>query len=308
MNFLNEVKNEASKVIIKESRLILAELAGYIRICCQVRLRQKQRILDFYTDNASVARRIFTYLKTYTPHVKTYSKKIDKVNIYHLEIEDEYSQRDLLYDTGFLKDGNFLNLTYSTKGSMLTGPDEIKAYVRALFLGAGYIFDPEKTYHLEIQTNKAQLSEDLIYRLGHIGIEARVSERKKGSFVYIKDADIISDFLTIIGAKQAMFKFENYRTIKDIRNNINRLVNFETANINKTVAASLRQVEDINYLQEKGMMADLNDDLKEVANLRIQNPDASLSEIAKLSGKYSKAAINYRLNRISKYANKLRGV
>lgn len=308
MTYLKEVKDEASKLKVEESRLILAELAGFVRIASQLVIKEGRVSLNFYSDNASVARRIFTSLKSYTDDIASYSKKSKNSTIYYFEIEDEYVLKDLLHDTGYLEGDNIFDIKYQVDKQIVNEKDEIQAYIRALFLGGGYIFDPEKTYHLEIQSTSAGLIDDIIEKLKLINLNAKSSNRNDLNIMYIKDPEQIADFLVNIGAINAMFKLEDYRTIKDLRNNINRRVNFETANINKLVSASMRHIDDINYIVERDAFSKLDEDLKQVALMRVENPDASLSELADTSGIFSKAAINYRLKKISEFAKKLRGV
>ncbi|MFB0972310.1 MAG: DNA-binding protein WhiA, partial [Neofamilia sp.] len=139
-------------------------------------------------------------------------------------------------------------------------------------------------------------------------LNAKIATRKSSFIVYLKEAEQISDFMALIGTSQSLLKFENVRIVKDLRNNVNRVVNCETANINKTITASMKQIEDINFIKDLGKFDLLSEDIKEVANLRIENEDFSLNEIAELTnGEYSRSGVNYRLKKISGLAEKLRG-
>ena len=148
----------------------------------------------------------------------------------------------------------------------------------------------------------------MIELMNEYHLNAKKIERKKGYIIYIKESEKITEFLNVIGAFQALFQFEDARIVRDMRNSVNRLVNCETANLNKTVAASMKQLENIKLIEEKLGLDQLPEKLREIALVRRQHPDVNLKELGELvpSGVVSKSGINHRLRKISEIADKLR--
>ena len=178
-----------------------------------------------------------------------------------------------------------------------------KAYIRGVFLGSGSINNPQNKYHIEIILNSVQNTENIIEILKKYGINFKVlytsNKNKNKNSVYSKDGEEISKFLAFIGASSAVLKFEEIRVYRDMRNNVNRIVNCETANLAKIVDASVKQINAINKLKETGKFNNLPDNLKELANLRIENPESSLIELGKmLKEPVGKSGVNYRMKRI----------
>lgn len=153
--------------------------------------------------------------------------------------------------------------------------------IREAFIEKGFINDPNKEYHLEILFKSKKKAEHLKEVINNLGIDIKSTKKGANYMLYLKEGEEISSFLALMGASKAMLRFEEIRVIKDTRNNINRLVNCETANLNKTVNASVKQIEDINKLKRNKKFEKLPDNLKEVANLRLQNPDATYEELRK---------------------------
>lgn len=153
--------------------------------------------------------------------------------------------------------------------------------IREAFIEKGFINDPNKEYHLEILFKSKKKAEHLKEIINNLGIDIKSTKKGANYMLYLKEGEEISSFLALMGASKAMLRFEEIRVIKDTRNNINRLVNCETANLNKTVNASVKQIEDINKLKRNKKFENLPDNLKEVANLRLQNLDATYEELRK---------------------------
>lgn len=311
MSFSNDLKNEGARVNLVSSKLVLAELSAFVRTCSELKIKNGKLSLEFITENASIARRIFTFLKSYTNSIEAYRKKsttLNKNGNYIIVMNDKYAIDDLFFDTGFIVNQEYFSTrSYKVKDKLNTD-EEQRAYIRASFLGAGTITNPEKSYHLEIVGRNEEYAEDLKDLIANKGLNAKVSQRKSNYIVYLKEAEQISDFMALISTPQSLLKFENVRVLKDLRNNVNRVVNCETANINKQIEASIKQVDDIQYLIDIGKFHELADDLKEIANLRIENEDFTLKEIAEKSlGRYTRSGVNYRLKKISQLAKKFRG-
>ena len=189
--------------------------------------------------------------------------------------------------------------------SILTQEEQIKRIcVREAFLKSGFINDPNKEYHLEIVFKTKKKCEQIKNILQEYSINARTIKRGNNYILYLKDGEEISKFLALIGANSSVLKFEEIRVIKDTRNNINRLVNCETANINKIITAAVTQIKAIEHLKQINKFNDLPNNLKEIANLRLKNPDSSLEELGKMLKKpIGKSGVNHRLNKIIEIAN-----
>ena len=171
-------------------------------------------------------------------------------------------------------------------------------------MGSGSINNPEKKYHLEIDFENEENLEKIKDVLEKLGIRTKkmITENKKS--IYIKEGEEISKFLALIGANKAVMKFEDIRIQKEMRGKVNRLVNCETANLNKTINASIEQIAAIKKLKETGKFNKLNNNLKEIANLRLENPDMPLVELGKrLKEPVGKSGVNYRLKKIMELAN-----
>ena len=182
--------------------------------------------------------------------------------------------------------------------------EEKKAIIRGAFMGAGSINNPEREYHLEMEVTNEQNMNIVLNLLLEFGIKAKYMEAKNKYYIYLKEGEEISKFLALIGAAKAVMKFEDIRIQKEMRGKVNRLVNCETANLNKTINASIEQIAAIRKLQENGEFKKLDDNLKEIALLRLENPDMSLVELGKkLKEPIGKSGVNYRLKKIMEIAN-----
>lgn len=182
--------------------------------------------------------------------------------------------------------------------------EEKKAIIRGTFMGAGSINNPEREYHLEMEVTNEQNMNIVLKLLLEFGIKAKYMEAKNKYYIYLKEGEEISKFLALIGAAKAVMKFEDIRIQKEMRGKVNRLVNCETANLNKTINASIEQIAAIRKLQENGEFKKLDDNLKEIALLRLENPDMSLIELGKkLKVPIGKSGVNYRLRKIMEIAN-----
>lgn len=182
-----------------------------------------------------------------------------------------------------------------------------KALVRGVFLGSGYISNPEKKYHLEFSFYEEKNLESVYNLLKKYDIHTKKISKDNCYTLYIKDGEEISKFLAFIGANKSVLKFEESRVIRDTKNNVNRLINCETANLSRTIKAGERQIEDIKVIKAKKKFSELPENLKEVAEIRLSHPDASLSELVTImDNKISKSGISHRLAAISKLAEELR--
>ena len=179
--------------------------------------------------------------------------------------------------------------------------------IREAFIKSGSVNNPNKKYHLEITFKTKKKAEEMQILLNNFDIHARVIKREKEYMLYLKEGEEISNFLALIGANSSVIKFEEVRVLKETRNDINRLVNCETANLNKTINAAVKQIDDIKLIKKKHKFSSLPENLQEIAELRIANPDVSLVELGKmLSETIGKSGVNHRLKKLSEIAEDLR--
>ena len=236
------------------------------------------------------------------------SSSLKKNNVYIIIINEDMGLRKLLVETGIMKDDQeVFSLDYSIQKMLVRNDALKKAYIKGSFLGSGSVSNPEKAYHLEFVTSSQEHAEDLMNLINSYGLSAKVISRKNSFIVYLKEGEQIVDILSIIGAFNSLFEFENVRIVKDMRNNVNRIVNCETANLSKTVNAAVRQVESIRLIEKELGLARLSKPLREIAEMRLDYPDESLKELGEmLNPPVGKSGVNHRLRKIEKIADELR--
>lgn len=305
MSFSLEVKGELSRIEEINTCCKIYELAGLIRAGLTVRDIKGEKRTLFITENAQLSRHLFSRVKEMyhdIPEVmmlKTHRFRTH--TIYGLEFTHISLENGLLKKAGITvsdEDGKLLYEPFYVKNRCCK-----RAYIRGCFLATGSISDPDSSYHLEITLPSRLLAEEFIYYISEFGIKPRYITRKGHFLVYLKEGQEIVDFLNIVGAHNALMQLENIRIVKDMRNQVNRIVNCETANLEKTVNASCRQVENIRYIEKILGLESLPDGLCEIARLRLENPDVSLSELGKmLNPPLSKSGVNHRLRKIDKIA------
>jgi DNA-binding protein WhiA len=307
LSFASHTKKELTQLSV-EPCCQRAELSALIKMIGSLNVSHRRFILDVTTENAAIARRIYTLVKEQfgiVCEVLVRKKmRLKKNNIYIVRI----SQRaeEVLEDLGLMSGGYILNSEINPDLIML--PCCKRAYLRGAFLAGGSVNSPESSsYHLEIFCTDREHVSGLVQLATSFGLNSRFIERKKGFVLYIKEGEKITEFLNIIGAHGALLHFEDVRIMKDMRNSVNRLVNCETANLNKTVSAAMKQIEHIRLIDERIGLENLPKKLREVAELRLQHPDMNLAELGELlpGGSVSKSGVNHRLRKLSEIANKL---
>lgn len=308
MSFASETKKELTQ-IEESNQCLKAEVSAMIRMNGTLSFSNKQLSLDVQTENAAIARRIYTIIKKLYPYnVELLVRKkmrLKKNNVYICRIRE--GAQEILKDLDILQ-GEF-QLNHSISQSLLKTDEQKRAYLRGAFLAGGSVNNPEtSSYHLEIYSMYKEHSEALANLMNEFQLNAKTIDRKKGHITYLKEAEKISDFLGLTGAFQAMLKFEDVRILRDMRNSVNRIVNCETANLNKTIGAALRQVENIKFIDQTIGIDNLPEKLREVARLRIEHQDVTLKELGEMvsTGTVSKSGINHRLRKIDEIAEKLR--
>jgi len=308
MSFASKTKKEITQIEADDC-CTRAEVAAFIRMNGAASFSNKQISLDVQTENAAIARRLYTNLKQLYPYkielLVRKKMRLKKNNVYICRIREGAKPllKDLLILTG----------TFEFKNEI--SPDLIKkkccqrAYLRGAFLAGGSVNNPEtSSYHLEIFSIYKEHSEALVDLMNKFNLNAKSIERKNGYIAYLKEAEKISDFLGVVGAHVGLMKFEDVRIIRDMRNSVNRLVNCETANMNKTIGAAQRQVGNINYIEKTIGLDQLPVRLQEIARLRVENQDITLKELGELvsGATVSKSGVNHRLRKIEEIADDLR--
>ena len=270
-----------------------------------------KKILRMQTENEALARKSFTILQ------KTFN--IESGVSCSLE---GYTRRGNLYIISVIDEAVIEEILDSTKLAVLESGGEMldvvnsivyqrdcckRAFVRGAFLSSGSISDPQKGYHFEIVCPNEKIGRRLQEMIRSFHIDAKIVLRKKSYVLYVKEGAQIVDMLAIMEANVALMDLENIRILKEMRNSVNRKVNCETANINKTVNAAVKQIEDIRLLEEKVGLDSLNEGLEEVARLRLQYPEATLKELGMmLNPQVGKSGVNHRLRKLSTLADDLR--
>lgn len=293
MSFSKDIKEELSKLnTLSNKENVKFELIGYL-ISNNTTIKEKIR---YSTENEYNINRFNKILSTLKINYKielqgrVYSIIFKKIDLDKIEYLENKIQINIENEIDIKKDEMIL-----------------KSLVRGSFLGAGSINNPNNKYHLEILFSTLKNANVILKLLEAFGIEAKILKRKNSTSIYIKEAEEISKMLAFIGANKSVLNFEEIRVMRDTRNNINRLVNCETANLNKTINAALEQVEQIEYLQKIGEFDSLPENLKEIAMLRQENPDVSLVQLGQmLSAPIGKSGVNHRLKKICEIAKEYR--
>lgn len=313
MTFSSIVKNEISKLALEDKCCKLAELSALIKMTGTIQIHGKNNIgIKLSTENASIARMLFSLIKEIfdvnTRVAVRRNKQLKKNNIYTLYIDTQVGSNEILLATGILsKTPEGIKINYKLPSKLVKKPCCKKAYLRGVFLGGGSISDPEKTYHLELVTNNSEYAESIRKLINTFDLNAKVVNRKGNFVVYLKEGEQIVDFLNIIGAHKALLSLENVRIYKEMRNNVNRIVNCETANLSKIVNASMRQINNIELIKNKIGFDKIPEGLAEIAELRLRYPDASLKELGEMMNPpIGKSGINHRLRKLDEIAEKIK--
>ncbi len=253
MSFSTVTKNELARILGRRPCCRLAELSALIKMNGSVQISSGQRFfLHVTTENAAVARKILTLVKDLfglqTEVLVQRKKRLKKNYIYLIRVPLRQGGSDILHRLGMLDESGFLRDI--APRNLLRRECCRRAYLRGIFLAGGSVNRPERNYHLEIITDNKIFAEAIGRLMNKSHLVTKFTRRKNWNVVYLKESDHIVRFLNIIGAHTALLNFESARIYKDVRNNVNRLVNCETANLNKTVNASIRQIEDIYLISD----------------------------------------------------------
>lgn len=314
MSFSGSVKEELLGCIDNARHCRIAEVAAVLVFDGEiVRLPSGEIDLRVSSENESLVRKYFTLLeKTFTMEnsVSIDDRITKKNNRFVVELEEPDSAVKILQAVKLLGNDRTPQVSDALVNQMVVQRNCCRrAFIRGAFLCAGSISDPEKFYHFEIVCGSKAKAVQLMELIQSFEVDAKIVQRKKYYVVYVKEGAQIVELLGIMGAGVSLMNLENVRILKDMRNTVNRKVNCETANINKTVNAAVKQVEDILYIRDTAGLDSLPENLEETALLRLEYPQASLKELgALLSTPVGKSGINHRLRKICSIANELRGV
>lgn len=312
MSFSSEVKEELVRQNGSAKHCQIAEIAAMICFAGSIRIRQDDRLrVGVVTENFLLARRfaILLYRSFRIPYeVRIRAGHGNTSSLYVVMITDPDMAYELLYATGFIdEDGQFNEELDPDRNPVLKKECCRRAFLRGAFLATGSMSDPKNSYHLDIGCGSEERAEQVRMIMESLGISSRVTFRKNQSIVYIKDGEMIVDLLGNMGAPNALMAMENERIMKEMRNNVNRKVNCETANIHKTVSAAMKQIEDIRFLDEVIGIRKLPPVLAEMARVRLEFPNATLTELGEqMDPPVGKSGINHRLRKLSELAAKHR--
>ncbi|MGJ5244152.1 DNA-binding protein WhiA [Listeria monocytogenes] len=308
MSFASETKKELTHMDVSDSDAKV-ELAAFIRMNGAISFSSQLVIMDVQTENAAIARRMYQLLKDlYEVPIELLVRrkmKLKKNNVYIVRLKS--GTRGILEDLRILEPP--MTFTKSIDRRFVKKRSAKRAYLRGAFLASGSVNNPEtSSYHLEIFSVYEEHNEAICALMNQFDLNARTLERKNGFITYLKEAEKITEFLSIIGATSALLHFEDVRIMRDMRNSVNRLVNCETANLNKTINAAVRQIDNIKYIQSTVGLEALPERLREIAALRIANEDVTLKELGEMltTGQVSKSGINHRLRKLDQIAERLR--
>ena len=312
MSFSSQIKEELSRQVSSARHCQIAEVAAIISMCGKVSIDSRERYaVKVRTENVSVARKYFTLLKkTFNIETETFvsrNRSTESISYTTIIKKHEDAMRVLQASKLIDMEGEIAEEYSVIKNLVVQRGCCKRAFIRGAFLAAGSINNPEKSYHIEIvcaSENKAEQIKELI---NSFGLESKVINRKKSYVVYLKEGSQIVDLLNIMEAPVALMELENVRILKEMRNSVNRMVNCETANINKTVSAAVKQTEDIQFIQNTIGLKKLPENLREIAEVRLAYPNATLKELGDLlSVPLGKSGVNHRLRKLSEIAEKLK--
>lgn len=312
MSFSGNVKEELSEHWSNARHCQIAELAAILGLCGSIIINSRNEYrVKVHTENKAVARKVFTLIK------KTFNIESD------ISIRRNIQKQSVSYSVVVKQHQDALRVLQAVKliDEHLDGFEEVRivnpivvqqtcckrAFIRGAFLAAGSMSDPKKAYHFEIVCAAESMAEQIRELMSSFSMDAKIVQRKKSYVVYLKEGSQIVDILNIMEAHVSLMELENVRILKEMRNTVNRKVNCETANLNKTISAAVKQLEDITYLRDTIGLEKLSEGLEEVALARLSHPDASLKELgALLSPPVGKSGVNHRLRKLGDLAEKVR--
>lgn len=313
MSFSSQVKEELSRQLSPARHCQIAEIAAILSLCGQIHIDEEEHYsIRIHTENVSVARKYFILLKQ-AFRIKTdisirRNAFLKKNRTYTVMVREHEDALRVLEAAKLVDSYGEIHENLSVvRNLVIQNSCCRRAFVRGAFLAAGSISDPEKFYHFEIVCASEEKARQLQEVIASFAIDAKIVVRKKYYVVYIKEGSQIVEILGVMEAHKALMELENIRILKEMRNSVNRQVNCETANINKTVSAAVKQLGDITYIRDTVGLDYLPEPLAQIAALRLEMPDATLKELGEgLVPSVGKSGVNHRLRKISAIAEQLR--
>ena len=313
MSFSSSVKDELSRQMPGARHCPIAATAAILSLCGRVKISASDHFwIEIHTENVAVARKYFTLLK------KTFNIRTDvsirsginpgRSRTYIVAVREHEEALKVLQAVKLINSQGEIGENLSLiRNVVLQNACCRRAFIRGAFLAAGSISAPEKFYHFEIVCPTEPKAEQLKNIIATFDIEAKIVPRKKYYVVYIKEGSQIVDILNVMEAPVSLMELENIRIVKEMRGSVNRQVNCETANINKTVSAAVKQIEDIRFIQSVAGLSGLPESLQEMARIRLERPEATLKELGEaLEPPVGKSGVNHRLRKLSLVAEELR--
>lgn len=291
MSFSSDAKQELSKINNLNNKLqVEYELIGYL-----------------ISSNTNIINSKIKYSTESEYNINRFSKLLNNMNILDYKIDLQGKTYSITLNRKDLLDIIDVENSYIILKNINEKEENTRSLLRGIFLGSGSINNPENKYHLEINLLSKENIKYIINLMEKFDIKLKILHKKNEYSLYIKEGEEISKFLAFIGANKSVLKFEEIRVQREMNNKVNRLVNCESANLNKTINASVAQIEAIRFLQSKDEFKKLDDNLKEIAEVRLKNPDIPLSELGKmLKIPIGKSGANYRLKKIIQIAEELK--
>ncbi|MBQ5868942.1 MAG: DNA-binding protein WhiA [Lachnospiraceae bacterium] len=313
MSFSSQIKEELSRQTAPARHCQIAEIAAILSLCGRIQISGDDHYsIKIHTENVTVARKCFTLLKKTFNIVTDISIRrnahLGKNRIYSVAVnQHDYALR-ILKATKLLADDGEIGENLNVVGNVVVqNPCCRRAFLRGAFLASGSISDPEKSYHFEIVCATEPKAKQIQSIMATFNVEAKIVIRKKYYVVYIKEGNQIVDMLNVMEAHLSLMELENIRIVKEMRSNVNRQVNCETANIKKTVSAAMKQIADIEYIRDTVGFESLPPGLAEIARVRLEKPEATLKELGEeLEPPVGKSGVNHRLRKLCETAEQLR--
>jgi len=313
MSFSSQIKEELSRQTAPARHCQIAEIAAILSLCGRIQISGDDHYsIKIHTENVTVARKCFTLLKKTFNIVTDISIRrnahLGKNRIYSVAVKQHDDALRILKATKLLADDGEIGENLNVVGNVVVqNPCCRRAFLRGAFLASGSISDPEKSYHFEIVCATESKAKQIQSIMATFDVEAKIVIRKKYHVVYIKEGNQIVDMLNVMEAHLSLMELENIRIVKEMRSNVNRQVNCETANINKTVSAAMKQIADIEYIRDTVGFESLPPGLAEIARVRLEKPDATLKELGEeLEPPVGKSGVNHRLRKLCETAERLR--
>lgn len=308
LSFASSIKNKLARQVAQNRKQLICELSALTRVCGSLKFGQGGVLnVLFTTENPAVARLIFTLFKrifkVHTSLVVKKNRSLKKQHVYEVKLDDAKSY---LAKLGVIDLSEGIGIIEQVPDFVFDSDATKRAYIRGLFLGSGSINNPEKSYHFELVVHAKAYGESVLQLINSFGLKTKMIARKNNYVIYLKEAEQIVDILNIIGAHHTLLDFENTRIVKEMRNKVNRVVNCDTANLKKTVDAAQKQLRAIALIDQHYGLSNLPETLQEVAQLRLDNAEISLSELGQmLTPPVGKSGINHRMKKIIALANQI---